>query len=51
MSKKEIAEIICDDKTKEEQEVVADELERLNNTTVEEPAMFPNDFDKQEEEL
>lgn len=48
---KQIAEIICDDKTKEEQEVVADELERLNNPTVEEPAMFPNDFDKQEEEL
>ncbi len=45
---KQIAEIICDDKTNEEQEEIAAALESLNNPTIEEPAMFPNDFEKED---
>lgn len=46
---KQIAEIICDDKTEEEQQKIADELKELNNPTIEEPAMYPTDYDKTEE--
>lgn len=48
---KQIAEIICDDKTEEEQQAIADELKELNNPTIEEPAMYPTDFDKIDEEI
>lgn len=47
---KQIAEIICDDKTEEEQQIIADELKELNNPTIEEPAMYPNDLDKMNED-
>ena len=49
---KQIAEIICDDKTEEEQQAIAEELKQLNNPTMMEPAMFPTDMEKAElEEL
>lgn len=46
---KQIAEIICDDKTEEEQQAIADELKEINNPSLAEPAMYPTDYDKTEE--
>lgn len=48
---KQIAEIICDDKTEKEQEEIAEELKALNNQTIEEPAMYPTDYDKMNEDI
>lgn len=47
---KQIAEIIADDKTEAEQDELAAQLEALNKTTIEEPALFPTDYDKAFEE-
>lgn len=43
---KKIAEIVIDDATEDEQAEYAAELEKLNNTTIEEPTIFPSDIDK-----
>ena len=43
---KQIAEIIADDKTEEEQDELAIQLEALNDTKVEIPSMFPTDYEK-----
>lgn len=45
------AQIIFDDLTDEEQEEIAEELKALNNPTIEEPAMYPTDYDKMNEDI
>lgn len=46
---KQVAEIIADDKTEEEQDELAVQLAELNTTKVEIPSMFPTDYEKAEE--